>query len=400
MPNAVDVLKERGFVYDVSDEAGLRAALEQPITLYDGFDPSGASLTAGHLLGIMMLAWFQRLGHRPIAIMGGGTAMIGDPSGKTSIRRVLSLDEIERNLAAMQRQMAHFLDFDGGKALMINNATWLTSLNYIDFLRDIGRHFSVNHMLGAEVYKSRLESGLTFLEMNYQVLQAYDFLHLYRTYGCLLQVGGSDQWSNILAGVDLIRRVEGKTAYALVTPLLTTASGQKMGKTEAGAIWLDPHLTRPYDFYQYFINTEDPDVEKYLALLTFLPMDQVRELARLDGAEIRQAKEVLAFEVTSIVHGEDEARKARDAARALFSGSGASDEAAPAFEIEGARLREGVAVHELFADAFGKSRRESRQTIEQGGCYLDGEPVQLGGSVDREGLLRWGKKDYRRLVAR
>jgi tyrosyl-tRNA synthetase len=400
VPNAFDLLKERGFVYDVSDEAGLRAALEQPITLYDGFDPSGASLTAGHLLGIMMLAWLQRCGHRPIAIMGGGTALIGDPTGKTSIRRVLSPDEIERNLAAMQRQMAHFLEFGGEKALMINNATWLTSLNYIEFLRDIGRHFSVNHMLAAEVYKSRLESGLTFLEMNYQVLQAYDFLHLFRHYGCLLQVGGSDQWSNILAGVDLIRRAEGKTAYALVSPLLTTASGQKMGKTESGAVWLDPQLTSPYEFYQYFINTEDPDVEKYLALLTFLPMDQVRELGRLRDADIRQAKEVLAFEVTSIVHGEDEARKARDASRALFSGDGASAQAAPAFEIDGARLSAGIAAHELFAEAFGKSRREARQTVEAGGCYLDGEPVRLGQAVSTEGLLRWGKKDYRRLVAR
>ena len=232
------------------------------------------------------------------------------------------------------------------------------------------------------------------------MLQAYDFLHLFRHYGCVLQVGGSDQWSNILAGVDLIRRVEGKTAYALVTPLLTTASGQKMGKTEAGAVWLDPALTSPYEFYQYFINTEDPDVGKYLALLTFLPMDQVRELGQLRDAEIRQAKEVLAFEVTTIVHGEDEARKARDASRALFSGDGASAEAAPAYEVEGVRLRAGVAAHELFADAFGKSRRESRQTIEQGGCYADGEPVQVGQVISREALLRWGKKDYRRLVAR
>src|SRR5690348_15791386 len=264
--------------------------------MYCGFDPTAPSFHAGSLMGIMLLGWFQRFGHRPIALMGGGTALIGDPSGKTTTRAVLAREEIAANLPGLQRQMSRYLDFDGGRALMLNNADWLTKLNYIEFLRDVGRHFTIAHMLSAEVYKSRLESGLSFVEFNYMLLQAYDFLHLFREHGCLLQTGGSDQWSNILAGADLIRREEQAEAYALVTELLSTASGQKMGKTEKGAIWLDPALTSPYEFYQYWINTEDADVAKFLALFTFLPMDQVRELGRLQGADLRQAKEVLAFE--------------------------------------------------------------------------------------------------------
>jgi tyrosyl-tRNA synthetase len=397
--NVFDTLRERGFVYQVSDEAALRKALERPVTLYCGFDPTNSSFHVGNLMGIMLLAWFQRFGHKPIALMGGGTALIGDPSGKTTTRAVLAKEEIAANLPSLQKQMSRYIDFGGGKALMLNNADWLTKLNYIEFLRDVGRHFTVAHMLSAEVYKTRLESGLNFVEFNYVLLQAYDFLHLYRAYGCILQTGGSDQWSNILAGADLIRREERGEAFALVTELLSTASGAKMGKTEKGAVWLDPERTSPYEYYQFWINTEDADVEKFLALFTFLPMDRVREVGRLQGADLRQAKEVLAFEATKISHGEGEARKARETSRTLFAGEAASAEAAPAHAVSHTRLSEGIPVHELFADAFGKSRREALRNAAAGGCYFDGEPLQPGETVHHEGLLRWGKKDYRRLVA-
>ena len=294
MKNVYDVLVERGFIEQVSDEAGVRAVVEEPITCYIGFDPSASSFHVGNLVPIMALAHMQHHGHRPITIVGGGTGMIGDPSGKTEMRKMLTREQIEANVQAQKTQLACYLDFEGGKALILNNADWLTKLNYIEFLRDIGRHFSVNRMLAAEAYRVRLETGLSFIEFNYMLLQAYDFLHLYREYGCVLQMGGSDQWGNILAGVDLTRRVEGATVYASVFPLITTSSGAKMGKTEAGAVWLDRERVSPYEYYQFWINTEDPDVERFLALFTFLPMDRVKELGRLQGADLREAKEVLA----------------------------------------------------------------------------------------------------------
>jgi tyrosyl-tRNA synthetase len=339
--------------------------------------------------------------------MGGGTALIGDPSGKTSVRRVLSKEEIAQNLARLQKQVGRYLDFSDGKALMLNNADWLTKLNYIEFLRDVGRHFSVNHMLSAEVYKTRLDAGLNFVEFNYMLLQAYDFLHLYREHGCILQTGGSDQWSNILAGTDLIRREERAETFALVHELLSTASGAKMGKTETGAIWLDPELTSPYEYYQFWINTEDADVEKFLAIFTFLDMPEVRRLGRLQGADLREAKEILAFEATKITHGQEEAAKARDTSRALFGrravvgeaeGPEAALSSAPAHQVDGSRLSAGIPVHELFADAFGKSRREAREICQAGGCYFNERRVQPGELIREPGLLRWGKKDYRRLV--
>ena len=397
--NLFDTLRERGFVYQVSDEAGLRKALEKPITLYCGFDPTAASYHVGNLLGFMLLAHFQQAGHKPIALMGGGTALIGDPSGKTTTRAVLAKEEIVANLQRLQPQVGRYLDFVGGKALMLNNADWLTKLNYIEFLRDIGRHFTIAHMLSAKVYKTRVETGLNFVEFNYMLLQAYDFLHLFREHGCVLQTGGSDQWANILAGVDLIRREEQAESFCLVTPLLTTASGQKMGKTERGSVWLDPEMTSPYEYYQFWINTEDPDVERFLALFTFLPMDQVRDLGKLEGADLRKAKEVLAFEATKITHGEAEAQKAREASRALFSGAGASADAVPVHELPRARLSEGLPATAIFAEAFAKSRREAQRTAEQGGLYFDDRPLKASDTIDREGLLRWGKKDYRRLVA-
>ncbi len=400
MTHVLDVLKDRGFVEQTTDETELRELLRAPTTCYIGFDPTASSFHVGSLVPIMALAHMQRAGHRPIALVGGGTAMIGDPSGKTEMRRLLTREQIEANAQGLKAQLARFLDFDRG-ALLLNNADWLLGLNYIEFLRDIGVHFSVNRMLAAESYRQRLETGLNFIEFNYMLLQAYDFLHLFRHYGCRVQMGGNDQWGNIVAGVELIRRTEGQAAHAITFPLITTASGAKMGKTAQGAIWLDPERTSPYDFYQYWINTEDPDVERFLGLFTFLPMDRVRELGRLEGAAIREAKEVLAFEVTRLVHGEAEARKAREASRALFGGGGRLDEA-PTHEVDPTRLSEGIEAFILLHEAgLTKSRGEARRLIGQGGAYLHGEPIRsfdqrITASDLRDGviLLRAGKKKY------
>ncbi|GAB4262892.1 tyrosine--tRNA ligase [Deferrisoma sp.] len=400
MAHVLDVLRERGFLEQTTGEEEVRELLASSTTCYIGFDPTASSFHVGSLVPIMALAHMQRAGHRPIALVGGGTAMIGDPSGKTEMRKLLTLEQIEENARGLKAQLARFLDFDRG-AMLLNNADWLLELNYIEFLRDIGVHFSVNRMLAAESYRQRLETGLNFIEFNYMLLQAYDFLYLFQHYGCRLQMGGNDQWGNIVAGVELIRRVEGAAAHGITFPLITTASGAKMGKTAQGAIWLDPERTSPYDFYQYWINTEDPDVERFLGLFTFLPMEEVRELGRLEGAQIREAKEVLAFEVTKLVHGEAEARKARDASRALFGGAGNLDEA-PTHEVDAPRLREGIEAFVLLHEAgLAKSRGEARRLIAQGGAYLHGEPI---GSFDqriteadlKEGviLLRAGKKKY------
>jgi tyrosyl-tRNA synthetase len=406
MASVLDNLIERGYVQDVSDVEGLRRALERPVTLYCGYDPSAASLHVGNLLSIMMLAHFQRAGHRPIAVVGGGTGMVGDPSGKTAQRPILTLEEIEHNLQGIRRQLERYLDFSQDRALIVNNADWLLPLNYIAFLRDIGRHFSVNQMLAAETYKTRLETGLSFIEFNYMLLQAYDFLHLFRTQRCLLQIGGSDQWANCLAGADLIRRIEGAEAFVLVAPLLTTASGQKMGKTERGAVWLDPALTSPYEYYQYWINIDDRDVERLLALYTFLPMDEVRALGRLEGAASREAKERLAYEATSLTHGEEAADEARAASRALFGGDGDRAEAAPSTHRPAESLRAGVPVVELLVETgLAASRGAARTLILQGGAYLNGERVSApdmkvsledvrGGAL----LLRAGKKRYHRVL--
>ncbi len=409
--NALDVLAERGFVYQVSDEAGLRAALEAPITLYCGYDPSAGSLTVGHLVTIMALRHLQRYGHRAIALVGGGTGMVGDPSGKSEARPILSEEQIERNIAGVAQQLSHLVVEAGdGDGLVLNNAEWLRELKHIEFLRDIGRHFSVNEMLATETYRQRLETtGLSYLELSYRPLQGYDFLHLYRNYDCILQIGGSDQWSNILAGVDLIRRAERAQAFGMVTPLLTTASGAKMGKTEAGAVWLDPKLTSPYEFYQFWVNTEDADVERMLAIFTFLPMDEIRALGRLEGAEIREAKEVLAFKVTKIVHGEEAAREAQTAARALFGPSDSAGrealDAVPSTFIPLERLRAGVSVVELLAETgLCRSRSEARRLIEQGGAYVNDQRIASIDVIiteDHAGdghiLLRAGKKRYHRV---
>ncbi len=405
--NVYDIFEERGLIEQCSDTGRVKEMLESPLTCYIGFDPTSDSFHCGSLVPIMALAHMQRAGHRVIALVGGGTAMIGDPSGKTELRQLMTPERIEANAEGLKKQLSHFLDFSGGRALMLNNAEWLMPLNFIEFLRDIGRHFSVNKMLAAESYRMRLETGLNFIEFNYMLLQAYDFLHLFRDKDCTLQMGGNDQWGNILAGTDLIRRVEGGDAEALTFPLLTTASGSKMGKTEKGAVWLDPQRTSPYDYYQYWINTDDRDVGKFLALFTFLPMDEVRRLSSLEGAEIREAKEVLARECTAILHGDEAAAEAREASKALFSEGGApAGDAVPTVEFEKAKLEEGVPVFVLFSDAgLVRSRGEARRLIQQGGAYVNGRRIEefdekiTAGDIE-EGfvLLRAGKKKYMRLL--
>ena len=305
MKSVYDILSERGFIEQVTDEAEARRILaETRVTCYIGFDPTATSLHIGSLVPIMSLAHMQRSGHRPIALVGGGTAMIGDPSGKTEMRQVLSREKVNANAEAIKGQLSKYLDFGEGRALLVNNADWLLPLRYIEFLRDIGRHFSVNRMLAAESYRMRLETGLNFIEFNYMLLQAYDFLYLFQKENCLLQMGGNDQWGNIVAGIDLVRRVEGKQAYGITFPLITTSTGSKMGKTEKGTVWLDSAFTSPHEYYQYWINSTDADVERFMALFTFLPIEEIREVRNLSDADLNQAKEVLALEATKVTHGE------------------------------------------------------------------------------------------------
>jgi tyrosyl-tRNA synthetase len=408
MVNALDVLRERGFVYQISDEEGLRRAFDDRVTVYEGFDPTDDSLTVGNLLGIMLLANLQRLGHRPIVVMGGGTGMIGDPSDKTSARPMMSLEQIEANVAAQRVQFGRFLKFEDDRGLMVNNAEWLRSMGFIEFLRDVGRYFSVNQMLDLEFVRTRLasQSGLSYLEFSYILLQAYDFLHLYRAYGCTLQVGGSDQWANILAGADLIRRVEGGRAFALVTPLVTSSSGRKMSKSLGTAVYLDPRKTSPYEYYQYWVNTEDADVERYLALYTFLPMEEVRSLGRLQGADIRRAKEVLAFEATKLAHGEAEAERAREAAHALFAGEAGALDSVPTTVISAGELAAGVPLVDLLVRAgLFKSKREARPRVQAGAVTVNRERTEderlmvgRGHLRDGEILLGAGKRYHRVVV--
>lgn len=402
MSNVLDVLIERGFVKQTTHDEPLRRILdEESVTLYTGFDPTADSLHVGHTVAIMAMAHMQRYGHRPIAILGGGTALIGDPSGKTEMRQMLTHEQITANIAGLREQIGRFLDFSDGKALAINNADWLSSINYIDFLRDTGVHFSVNRMLTAECYKGRMEKGLSFIEFNYMLLQAYDYLHLHQHYECKLQMGGDDQWSNILAGADLIRRIERKEVYGLTFPLLTTNSGKKMGKTEEGAVWLDARRTTPYDFYQYWRNTHDLDVERFLAYFTFLPMDEVHRLGALRDKEINEAKKILAFEVTKIVHGADEALRAQMAAESLFSGAGEAI-GIPTIEIESSLLETGVAVPDLLVIAgLTNSKGEAKRLIQGGGIYLNEQRIESQDlNVDftfvHEGkiVLRKGKKQF------
>ena len=407
MGNIIDTFGERGFMEQVTDKDLVWELLNSPTTSYIGFDATASSLHVGSLVPIMSLAHMQRAGHRPIALVGGGTTLVGDPSGKTETRPIMTREEIDQNAEGIKKQLSQFIDFSDGKALMLNNADWLVPLNYIDFLRDIGRHFSVNRMLTAESYKARLQTGLNFIEFNYMLLQAYDFWHLFKYYDCRLQMGGNDQWGNILAGADLTRRLEGEVIHGLTFPLMTTSSGIKMGKTHQGAVWLDAELTSPYDYYQYWVNQEDGDVERFLALFTFLPMDKVRELGKLQGSEIRQAKEVLAFEATKLCHGQQEAEKARTAARQLFGGDkSSSSESIPNHVVNRQALEQGIPAYLLFEETgLCKTRSDARRLIAQGGGYMNNQKIEGFDQVisqsdmnDNAILLRAGKKKYVRVT--
>ncbi|MEE3381534.1 MAG: tyrosine--tRNA ligase [Succiniclasticum sp.] len=402
-----DVLKERGFIAQLSHEDEIRELLEnEKITFYIGFDPTADSLHVGHFIALMAMAHMQRAGHRPIALLGGGTGMIGDPSGKDSMRKMLTPEFIQHNIECFKKQMSKFIDFSDGKALMVNNGDWLLGLNYVKLLREVGVHFSVNRMLAAECYKKRWEKGLTFFEFNYMIMQAYDFYTLHKKYNCIMELGGDDQWSNMIAGVELIRRKDQKPAYCMTFNLLTTADGRKMGKTEKGALWLDPAKTSPYEFYQYWRNIDDADVEKCLALLTFLPMDEVRRLGSYKDEKINEAKKVLAYEVTKLVHGQEEADKAVKATEALFGG-GANLDNVPTLEITAAD-KTAKLIDVLTAQKVFSSKREARQMIAQHGLYLNNEAVDDVDAAlapelfEKDGgvLIRKGKKKYYRLVVK
>ncbi|MCL1873444.1 MAG: tyrosine--tRNA ligase [Clostridiales bacterium] len=407
MTNIYDILMERGYIEQSSDSDKVRRLLgEEKVTFYIGFDPTAESLHVGHFIQVMVMSHLQKAGHRPIALIGGGTTMVGDPSDRTDMRKMLTKEEIKANGERFKEQFSRFLSFDGPDgAIMDNNANWLLELNYVDFLRDYGRFFSVNRMLTAECFKSRLEKGLSFLEFNYMLMQAYDFLELFRRYGCTMQFGGNDQWSNILAGCDLIRRIEAKEAFALTFKLLTTSAGKKMGKTEKGAVWLDAAKTSPYDFYQYWRNIDDADVFNCLCLLTFLSMEEIRTLCAGEGSAINAAKARLAYEITCLVHGKEEAAKAREAAEALFGGA-----------KDSANLPKTSLPEQLFADGYDilallldcgliPSKSEGRRLVKDGGIYLNDQKIQdIYQSVTlkdfNEGklLLRKGKKVYHQVI--
>ena len=407
MEHILDILKERGFLAQMTFEDELYEQLKKPTTFYVGFDPTADSLHIGHYIPIMAMAHMQRAGHKPIALMGGGTAMIGDPSGKTDMRKMLTVETIDHNVECIRQQMSRFLDFSDGKALIVNNGDWLRHLNFIDFMRDIGSQFSVNRMLTAECYKARMatENGLSFLEFTYMLMQSYDFLELFHRYGCRLEKGGNDQWSNMLGGADLVRKKENEKAFACTFQLLLTHDGRKMGKTEAGALWLDPAKTSPYNFYQYWRNVDDKDVEKCLALLTFLPMDEVRRLGALKDAEINEAKKVLAYEVTKLVHGEEEAVKAAEAAEALFGG-GASASNVPTLEISEDEWSQDSRISTLLVrSGLCKSQSDARKQIEQNAVSVNDLKISDPAAVlskdqlgENGAMLKKGKKGFCRIV--
>ena len=399
-------LRERGLIAQTTDEERVRDLLDNRKTaFYVGFDPTADSLHVGHFIPIMVMAHLQRAGHTPIALFGGGTGMVGDPSGKTDMRRMLTREEIAHNIGCFKKQMSNLIDFSDGKAIMANNADWLSNLNYIDFIRDIGVCFSVNRMLAAECYKQRLERGLSFFEMNYMVMQSYDFLELFRRYGCRLELGGDDQWSNIIGGVELIRRKENQEAFGLTVTLLTNSEGKKMGKTEKGAVWLDPEKTSPFEFYQYWRNVGDDDVVRCLKILTFLPLKQIAEYEKLSGEQLNEAKELLAFEVTKQIHGEKEAEKAREGARALFGG-GADTENMPSTDISLSDFPGGsIGVLDLLVKTgLASSRGEGKRLVAQGGISVnDGkvsDPAAVLTAKDFESgsaIIRKGKKVFHKV---
>ncbi len=419
--NVFDILNERGFVAQATDVDELKRYLSKPSSCYIGFDPTADSLHVGSLVPIMALAHMQRQGHRPIVLVGGGTGLVGDPSGKTEMRQLLMLEQIQLNVAALKKQLSRFLDFGDDKALLLNNADWLVDLRYIEFLRDIGRHFSVNRMLAAESYKARLETGLNFIEFNYMLLQAYDFYYLAQKCDCCLQMGGDDQWGNIVAGIELIRRKLRKSAHALTFPLLATAAGAKMGKTAAGAVWLSPEKTAPFDFYQYWINTDDRDVERFLKLYTFLPINEIEAVSALEGQDLNVCKSILAFEVTKLVHGGEAARSALEAASSVFGERrrppgllpssdipGVSREkadAVPTTIVQKQRLEDGIPAFELLAEIeLCDSRSAARRLIRQGGAYVNEDRIndmdfRIGTVHLKDGgiLLKAGKKKVHRI---
>ena len=407
MENVFDVLKERGFIAQATHEDEIRELLgKEKVVFYTGYDPTADSLHVGHFLQAVAMRHLQLAGHTPIVLIGGGTTMIGDPSGRTDMRQMITPETIKENGERFKAQLGRFIDFTADNAIMANNAGWLMNLEYIPFLREIGMHFSVNRMLTAECFKSRMEKGLSFLEFNYMIMQAYDFLELNRRHGCVMQLGGDDQWSNIIAGTDLIRRKEGKQAYGMTFNLLTTSDGKKMGKTMAGAVWLDREKTTPYEFFQYWRNIEDASVEKCLALLTFLPMDEVRRLGALEGSEINHAKEVLAYEVTKLVHSKEDADAAMEAARALFTNNNASANA-PTTEVELPRLESGIAILEVLKETgLVPSSSEARRLISQGGISVNDikvESIDFNVTADmlNDGVLmiKKGKKTYHQVKA-
>ena len=399
-----DVLKERGYIAQCTNEDEVRNMLaNEKVTFYVGFDPTADSLHVGHFLGLMVMAHMQRAGHRPICLVGGGTGTVGDPSGRTDMRKMLTDKDIEYNCNQFKKQMARFIDFSEDKALIVNNGDWLRKLNYIELLRDVGPHFTVNRMLAAECYKNRMEKGLTFLEFNYMIMQSYDFLELHRRYNLKLEMGGDDQWSNIIGGVELTRRKTGDAVYGLTFTLLTKSDGKKMGKTAGGALWLDKEKTPVYDFYQYWRNVDDADVEKCLALLTFLPMEEVHRLGSLQDAAINEAKKVLAYEVTKLVHGQEEADKAQAAAEAVFGGSGSSENM-PTIQLTaedaGKKLLDVLVAGKVFA-----SKGEGRRLIQQNGLSLNDAKVadpdyvlSDGDFTDGEAIVKKGKKKFYRLI--
>ena len=399
-----DVLKERGYIAQCTNEDEVRKMLaNEKVTFYVGFDPTADSLHVGHFLGLMVMAHMQRAGHRPICLVGGGTGTVGDPSGRTDMRKMLTDEDIEYNCNRFKEQMARFIDFSDDKALVVNNGDWLRKLNYIELLRDVGPHFTVNRMLTAECYKNRMEKGLTFLEFNYMIMQSYDFLELHRRYNLKLEMGGDDQWSNIIGGVELTRRKTGDAVYGLTFTLLTKSDGKKMGKTAGGALWLDKEKTPVYDFYQYWRNVDDADVEKCLALLTFLPMEEVHRLGSLQDAAINEAKKVLAYEVTKLVHGQEEADKAQAAAEAVFGGSG-SNENMPTIQLTAENEDQKLLDILVGAQVF-ESKGEGRRLIKQNGLSLNDAKVADpdyvltdGDFTDGEAIVRKGKKKFYRLV--
>ena len=406
MSNVFETLYERGFIAQTTHQDEIKELFsKESVVFYIGFDATADSLHVGHFLQVMAMAHLQRAGHIPIALIGGGTTMVGDPSGKTDMRKMLTIEDINKNAAVFREQLSKFIDFSDNKALMVDNAEWLLKLNYVDFLREIGVHFSVNRMLSAECFKSRLDRGLSFLEFNYMIMQAFDFLELYRKFGCKLQLGGDDQWSNILAGVDLIRKVQSKPAYGMTFTLLTTSQGKKMGKTESGTVWLDAQKTSPYDFYQYWRNVEDADVSRCLALLTFLPMSEVERLGNLQGEQINEAKKVLAYEVTKLVHGQAEAEMSRKASEALFEGSGDLSGKIPTTVMFVSDLVKNPNILDiLMLSGLTSTKGEGRRLINQNGIYVNEQVINSieynlseKDFIDGNSIIRKGKKAYHRL---